>query len=276
MKSCLNARDNGESLLCYAMLIPLAMLVASLVAGGFSYNAAKQKLTDDLNDAMVAFAKDNRELWTRQDTITALRHMHEATNRQVAYRASDINFSNAVLREEAYFTIAVVDDMTSAPKSGANVIASDSIILVPERSVDGLAVQIRGFAHCSMASVFAVSDQTFPGVLLTLSFLSFSGLHIWRRKRARLAMPMLSAPQSPPAIESVRLTPMQRRFTQLLLDAHDMKVDKAALCAALWGNKSNAEESLYTLVRRTKKALAQTNIEIICNRGDSYELRITD
>ena len=55
----------------------------------------------------------------------------------------------------------------------------------------------------------------------------------------------------------------------------DMRVDKATLCSALWDNKSNAEESLYTLVRRTKTALAETDIEIICNRGESYELRVS-
>ena len=53
-----------------------------------------------------------------------------------------------------------------------------------------------------------------------------------------------------------------------------MKVDKRVLCETLWGNKSNAEESLYTLVRRTKNALAEVKMEIVCNRGDSYELRI--
>ncbi len=69
---------------------------------------------------------------------------------------------------------------------------------------------------------------------------------------------------------------MQRQFAQMLLDAPDMRVDKTAICAALWGNKSNAEESLYTLVRRTKTALTPANIEIICNRGESYQLRIND
>lgn len=69
---------------------------------------------------------------------------------------------------------------------------------------------------------------------------------------------------------------MQRQLTQMLLDAPDMRVDKRTLCETLWGNKSNAEESLYTLVRRTKATLADVNIGIICNRGDSYELRIND
>lgn len=69
---------------------------------------------------------------------------------------------------------------------------------------------------------------------------------------------------------------MQRQFAQMLLDAPDMRVDKTAICTSLWGNKSNAEESLYTLVRRTKTALASANIEIICNRGESYQLRISN
>lgn len=78
-----------------------------------------------------------------------------------------------------------------------------------------------------------------------------------------------------PTLDGIKLTPMQRQFAQMLLDAPDMKVDKRTLCEALWDNKSNAKESLYTLVRRTKTALAKVNMEIICNRGDSYELHIT-
>lgn len=77
-----------------------------------------------------------------------------------------------------------------------------------------------------------------------------------------------------PSLAGIKLTPMQRRFAQMLLDAPDRKVDKRILCEALWDNKSNAEESLYTLVRRTKNALAEANMEIVCNRGDSYELRV--
>lgn len=79
-----------------------------------------------------------------------------------------------------------------------------------------------------------------------------------------------------PTLDGIKLTPMQRQFAQMLLDAPEMKVDKRTLCESLWYNKSNAEESLYTLVRRTKAALAKANMEIICNRGDSYELRITN
>ncbi len=61
----------------------------------------------------------------------------------------------------------------------------------------------------------------------------------------------------------------------MLEEAEDGRVDKTTLCDTLWGGKTNAEESLYTLVRRTKAAIAGTRYEIVCNRGESYELRIT-
>lgn len=129
-------------------------------------------------------------------------------------------------------------------------------------------------ADCSMASVFSASDQTLPGILLTLSFLSMAGMFVWKRRESEVVETELIAVPATPSLAGVKLTPMQRRFAQMLLEAPDMKVDKRVLCETLWDNKSNAEESLYTLVRRTKNALAEVNMEIVCNRGDSYELRI--
>lgn len=260
----------------YGMLLPLALMVASVATCCCSYSNAKQNIASDLNDAMLALANENCELWTRQDTIAALRQMHETTHKPLIYQASDVSFRNSALKDEAYFTLALIDKKNAAPKIQGNKIASDSIILVPERASDGLAIQVQGFADCSMASVFATSDQTLPGVLFTLSILSMAGMFIWRRKE--VVMPpvteLVSATSAVNPLDGIKLTPMQRQFIQLLLDAPDMRVNKATLCSTLWGNKSNAEESLYTLVRRTKTAISVANVEIICNRGDSYELRI--
>ncbi|MCM1224502.1 MAG: hypothetical protein NC548_59650 [Lachnospiraceae bacterium] len=271
----LNLQNNNGSSLRYAMFFPLALMIAAIASCCDSYTSATQNLTDDLNDAMLALANENSELWTRQDTIAALRQMHETTHKPIIYQASDVNFRNSALKDEAYFTLALVDKINSAPKIQGNKIASDSIILVPERAVDGLAIQVQGFADCSMASVFAASDQTLPGVLFTLSILSMASMFVWRRREQELSLTEL-APVSLAVnpLDGIKLTPMQRQFAQMLLDAPEMRVDKATLCSTLWGNKSNAEESLYTLVRRTKTALSAANIEIICNRGDSYELRI--
>ena len=266
---------NGKSLR-YGMFLPLALMVASVVACCFSYSDAKQNIASDLNDAMLALANENCEVWTRQDTIAALRQMRETSHKPIIYQASDVNFRNSVLKDEAYFTLALVDKKNAAPKIQGNKIASDTIMLVPERATDGLAIQVQGFADCSMASVFVASDQTLPGVLFTLSILSMTIMFVWRRKDSEMPETELASVSSAlHPLDGIKLTPMQRQFAQLLLDAPEMRVDKATLCSALWGNKSNAEESLYTLVRRTKTALSAANIEIICNRGESYELRIS-
>lgn len=272
----LNSQNKNASSLRYAMLVPLALMVASLVTSCYSYSNAKQNIASDLNDAILALANENSDIWTRQDTIAALRQMHQTTHKPLIYQASDVNFRNSVLRDKAYFTLALVDKKNAAPKIHGNKIASDSIMLVPERATDGFAIQVQGFADCSMASVFAASDQTLPGVLFTLSIISMASMLIWRKKETEMPVTELTANSSAiNPLDGIKLTPMQRQLAQLLLDAPEMRVDKETLCSTLWGNKSNAEESLYTLVRRTKSALSAANIEIICNRGDSYELRIS-
>ena len=270
-----NSTVNNGSVLRYGMFVPLALMIASIVSCCLSYSNAKQSIADDLNDAMFAFVNENRELWTRPDTVAALCRMHETIHKPLIYHASDLNFINPNLKEEAYFTLALVDRVNTAPKSGGHKIASDSIILMPEGVADGLAIQVQGFADCSVASIYIASDGRLPGMLLFLSFLSMTGMMMWRRRESGMVAPGIIALRQSPSLDGIRLTPMQRKFAQMLIDAPDMKVDKRTLCEALWGNKSNAEESLYTLVRRTKAALAEADIEIICNRGESYELRVS-
>ena len=269
-----NLSSNSEAALRYGMFIPLALMIASIITCCFSYSNAKQTIANDLNDAMFALANENSELWTRPDTIAAIRHMYETTHKPLIYQASDVNFRNPSLKDEAYFTLALVDTNNGSHRIGGNKIASDSIIIMPERTADGLAIQVQGFADCSVASIFSASDQTLPGILFSLSILSMASLLIWKRKETETPEAEFIAIPTSPSLDGIKLTPMQRQLARMLLEAPGMKVDKRSLCESLWGNKSNAEESLYTLVKRTKNALAQANMEIVCNRGDSYELRI--
>ena len=271
-----NTAAGSGSALRYAMFVPLALMIASVISCCFSYSNARQNIAEDLNDAMFALAKENMELWTRPDTIAAIRQMYETTHKPLVYQASDVDFRNPSLKDEAYFILALVDDKNTAPIIRGDKIESDSIMLVPECMAEGLAIQVQGFADCSMASVFRTSDQTLPGILFSLSILSLTGIFAWRKRTPVMSQAGVVAVTEMPTLDGIKLTPMQRQFAQMLLDAPEMKVDKRTLCESLWYNKSNAEESLYTLVRRTKAALAKANMEIICNRGDSYELRITN
>ena len=272
MKNNLSA--NSGSALRYGMFIPLALMIASVITCCLSYSNAKQNIADDLNDAMFALANKNSELWTRPDTIAAIRHMHETTHKPLIYQASDVNFRNPSLKDVTYFTLALVATTSASRGIGGNKIASDSIMLMPEHAAEGLAIQVQGFADCSMASILYASDQTLPGILFVLSILSMASMLIWKRKETETPDAEFIAISASPSLDGIKLTPMQRQLTRMLLEAPGMKVDKRSLCESLWGNKNNAEESLYTLVKRTKNALAKANMEIVCNRGDSYELRI--
>ena len=269
-----NTPVNNGSTLRYGMLVPLALTIASVISCCLSYSNAKQSITDDLNDAILSLANENRELWTRPDTIAAIRQMYETTHKPLIYQASDVNFRNNSLKNEAYFTLALVDKRNTSPNFKGNKIASDSIMLVPARATNGLAIQVQGFADCSMASIIIASDQTLPGILFSLSILSMASMFVLKRRAVKISERGLVAIPASPSLDGIKLTPMQRRFAQMLLDAPDRKVEKRILCEVLWDNKCNAEESLYTLVRRTKTALAKADIEIVCNRGDSYELRV--
>lgn len=269
-----NISANSGSALRYGIFIPLALMIAAVITSCLSYSNAKQNIANDLNDAMFAFANENSELWTRPDTISAIRHMHETTHKPLIFQASDVNFRNPTLKDEAYFTLALVDINTGTHGIEGNMIASDSIILMPERAAEGLAIQVQGFADCSMASIFCASEQTLPGILFSLSILSMASMFIWKRKGTETSEAEFIAISTSPSLNDIKLTPMQRQLTQMLLEAPGMKVDKRSLCKSLWGDKSNAEESLYTLVKRTKNALADAKMEIVCNRGDSYELRV--
>ena len=269
-----NLSANSGSALRYGMFIPLALMIASVITCCLSYSNAKQNIANDLNDAMFALANENSELWTRPDTIAAIRHMHETTHKPLIYQASDVNFRNPSLKDEAYFTLALVENKNVSRRIGGNKIASDSIMLIPEYAAEGLAIQVQGFAYCSMASILYASDQALPGILFVLSILSMASMLIWKRKETEKPDAEFIAISASPSLDGIKLTPMQRQLTRMLLEAPGMKVDKRSLCESLWGNKTNAEESLYTLVKRTKNALAQANMEIVCNRGDSYELRI--
>ena len=264
-----NTKGRRGTGLRYGMLVPLALMIASVISGCVSYSDAKQRIADELNEAVVALTNENSELWTRPDTIAAIRKMYETTRKPLIYQATDVDFKTPGLKEEAYFALAPVDKKNAAPEIRGDKITSDSIMLVPERAAGGVAIHVQGFADCSMASVFLASDRTLPGVLLSLSILSTGVMYVRKRR-----MPELVTPPPSPSLDGIKLTPMQRRLAGMLLDAPDMRVDKRTLCETLWGDKSNAEESLYTLVRRTKTALAEADMEIVCNRGESYELRV--
>lgn len=61
--------SSNRSSLRYGMLLPLALMVVLFISCCISYSNASQSISDDLNDAMLALAKENSKQWIRPDTI---------------------------------------------------------------------------------------------------------------------------------------------------------------------------------------------------------------
>ncbi len=77
--------------------------------------------------------------------------------------------------------------------------------------------------------------------------------------------------------ERLHLTPMQYALMQMfyLSDAH--RLTKPHICRALWPGKENADETLYTLIRRLKPIVeSHSNLHITTDRGRAYVLEVND
>ena len=73
----------------------------------------------------------------------------------------------------------------------------------------------------------------------------------------------------------VKLTPMQQQLMEMLWQSPSRQLSKTEICDALWPKKPDANETLYTLIRRLKPIIEQhSDLKIEVDRGKSYGLII--
>ena len=118
---------------------------------------------------------------------------------------------------------------------------------------------VRSYADISFASVLGIADKRMPIAFSALAFLWLLGSVALTRKE-----------QEPvPA----RLTPMQRQLFDMFLSAPEGGLSKEDICNALWPNKPQADETLYSLIRHLKSSIEGSGYEIETKRGFGYRLR---
>ena len=77
--------------------------------------------------------------------------------------------------------------------------------------------------------------------------------------------------------ERLHLTPMQYALMQMFYLNDDHRLTKPHICRALWPGKENADETLYTLIRRLKPIVENhSNLHITSDRGRAYVLEVND
>ena len=157
-----------------------------------------------------------------------------------------------------------------------------------------LAVNTRGkhfkaYAHCSEATIFRLSDQRPAMLLWTLSFMW--ALFMWyKRNRDKTDTQLLSIKKEgfggltyseeedrfyTADGQTVNLTPMQHQLMGMFFRSPSYSLTKNEICDALWPKKPDANDTLYTLIRRLKHVIEQhSNLKIESDRGKAYKLRI--
>ena len=139
-------------------------------------------------------------------------------------------------------------------------------------------------ANCSFATTFMMSDQKASGSLLIVAMLWLLG-SLWyvRRNRPELIVQGLSyggivynndkfITQSG---EQIHLTPMQHSLLEMFITAETHTLSKQEICDRLWPKKPDANDTLYTLIRRIKPIIeAHSALKIESDRGRSYSLKI--
>lgn len=131
----------------------------------------------------------------------------------------------------------------------------------------------------SAATIFSLSDQR-PSMVLWSMVLLWSLFCLYHhRQRVVLGMYGGLALQNGRFIDAkgsvVKLTPMQQQLMEMLWQSPSHQLSKTEICEALWPKKENANETLYTLIRRLKPIIEQhSDLKIEADRGRAYGLII--
>ena len=155
--------------------------------------------------------------------------------------------------------------------------------------VDARSQDFKAYAHCSVATIFGMSDQRPALLLFVLS--SLWAMFIWRsRQQGQLNLQTTGASSdtmfggltyseeedSFTAVDgqTVELTPMQHQLMEMFFRSPSHSLTKKEICESLWPKKPDASDTLYTLIRRLKPVIEQhSNLKIESNRGKAYRLK---
>ena len=219
----------------YAVIILFALIVASSMTSLSSYQATERMITEDMKSALT---------------------------KTLAEQQSDVISTDTIRVFNSFLTI--------------EQLRGNAVLAVTTRQ-DGLRCE----AKCSAATIFSVSDQRPASVLWAMALLW--GLYCfwhYRKQVPLVAFGGLAYSEADRCFynakgNKVRLTPMQQQLMEMFFRSESHLLTKAEICDALWPKKDDANDTLYTLIRRLKPIIEEhSDLKIESDRGRSYELKI--
>lgn len=233
-----------------AVLMFVTILTASVISSIGSYKKAEGQVVADLNNALAITLKQKRNAIITPDTIRT-------------YRS---NLSILALRNRAYVSYCLRNELSDIPCSK----------VIPWKTA-----YFRGYANCSFATIFSISDQRIPVSLSALAMLwGIFSLFYFRKKNAQLAFAyggLSFNPENEVFLDSskmpLHLTPMQFHLMRMFWFSARHQLSQEEICKTLWPKKDDPSETLYTLIRRLKTKIEPiSNLKIEVERGKAYSL----
>ena len=219
----------------HAVILLFALIIVSGITSFSSYQATERMITEDMKSALT---------------------------KTLAEQQSDVISTD---------TIRVFNSFLSIEQLRGN-----AVLAVTTRQ-DGLRCE----AKCSAATIFSVSDQRPASVLWAMALLW--GLYCfwhYRKQVPLVAFGGLAYSEVDRCFynakgNKVRLTPMQQQLMEMFFRNESHLLTKTEICDTLWPKKDDANDTLYTLIRRLKPIIEEhSDLKIESDRGRSYELKI--
>ena len=277
----------------FSIIVFAVLALSSVVTGTGNYIDAKERIASDLNRALVRALAEKGGEWVTEDTVRVCRQLQAQSTDVVAMLIRDECFTESLsipeLRGRSYVSFAVVPQggKGAFEWSDAAGVSGDTILLKPGMAqADDVEVAFRGNADCSFATVLGLSDQRLP-VSLMLAAMLWGVFSMYYMRRRNVVSTMNAGFQVIGGLrfddslnafynagnEDMRFTPMQHELMRMFFYADGHKLSKDEICSALWPGKPDANETLYTLIRRLKKVIEpNTGIRIESERGRAYRL----
>lgn len=270
----------------FSVAIFMLLLLSSMATGIGSYNSTKAAIVADLNRALAQTLTQQDTLWLSQDTISAYRTLQSATENRLSLLVPDNTFCRNLgiraLKSKAFLSLAVAgqSDGRHILDRRDGCLCSDTAV----RRIHNSTIWVRGYASCSPLMVYGLSDQRLSWLLLAAAFgqLLFTLLYSRRRKTICLPTGVSVGNITFSAQENrfythrntpIHLTPMQHRLLEMFFMNASHRLSKQEICTVLWHGKDEADDTLYTLIRRMKPVLEQhSNLRIVSDRSKGYEL----
>lgn len=229
----------------FAFIVLFALIIASILTGFGSYNSMSRLVSEDMDRALALTLEEQQSNVISQDTI----------------RTFNKHLQIAELRGKATLV------------------------------VDTRGQKFKAYARCSEATIFSLSDQRPATILWVMTV--FWAMFIWYRRRHSIdSVPILalsSADNSYGGLtysevdgrfyaadgSHVQFTPMQSQLMEMFFHSPSYSLTKTEICDALWPKKPDANDTLYTLIRRLKHVIEQhSDLKIESDRSKAYHLKI--